>query len=89
MRPVEVVLVDEWLDHPKNAVLFSLVPEAEARMQRDGIPRYVSYIDGKPKIMKMDWVLSEPVDPDDLEGESLERHIERMLAQIPPSEPRE
>ena len=74
-RPVEVVIVDEWLDHPDNQRLFELVPEAERRMGIDGIPRYVAYIDGEPTIRKMDWQLHR----DALEEDNLEEHVERLI----------
>lgn len=49
-----------------------LLEEMARRTERDGIPRRI--VDGK--IMKLDWELSEPVDPS---PETLEEHIANLL----------
>jgi len=52
--------------------------EAQRRTNVDGIPRYITE-DGR--IMKYDWQLSAEVLEDNLDGESLEEHIKKLMEQ--------
>lgn len=56
----------------------SLEEEAQRRTAVDGIPRYIAE-DGR--IMKCDWELSSDSISDNLEGETLEEHIAKLLEQ--------